>query len=374
MRIRLCHARHLVLLLGLATACGRERSGQTPVQPPMAKLPALREVPLQLQDDQWPWQDRSTMSVTLGGQLTFQQGEHGSGRYVTVDSTGAVLAQWGRGGEGPGESWSEALVSADSEVVLIAFSPPAVLVYTVTGELVSDLRGQPVEGFPQALVGDSVDRSFGQRLVGSTRILEDLRGPIVRSCIKSDCQRELLPADDSILIEVHLATPRRGGLRWPPYAATAGRFVLGDGVGYRLWMFNDQGKVLYQFGRTIPPRTLTESELDKDRQNWVKRLAEGAPVDTSALKQRLLTEPLPHFGYYGIGFDGQRRLWVSGWAHDSTFLDVFADSVFLGRLMLDCRRERGGMAIRGAWLALMCTDDDNPERPYQPHLYRIVDG
>jgi hypothetical protein len=72
----------------------------------MAKLPALREVPLQLQDDQWPWQDRSTMSVTLGGQLTFQQGEHGSGRYVTVDSAGAVLAQWGRGGEGPGESWS----------------------------------------------------------------------------------------------------------------------------------------------------------------------------------------------------------------------------------------------------------------------------
>lgn len=32
-RIRLCHARHLVLFLGLAAACGRERSGQTEVQP-----------------------------------------------------------------------------------------------------------------------------------------------------------------------------------------------------------------------------------------------------------------------------------------------------------------------------------------------------
>ncbi|HET9064411.1 MAG TPA: hypothetical protein VFN22_01140 [Gemmatimonadales bacterium] len=59
-------------------------------------------------------------------------------------------------------------------------------------------------------------------------------------------------------------------------------------------------------------------------------------------------------------------------ANDSTFLDVFADTTLLGRLMVDGRRTGTAGTVRGHWLALACGTGDL-ERPYRLQRYRIVE-
>lgn len=137
-------------------------------------------------------------------------------------------------------------------------------------------------------------------------------------------------------------------------------------------MFDDQGRLQYEFGRQISNRKPTNSELEARAANWRRRIADGTNLDTIALMKRELQERLPHFGYTGLGFDGEHRLWVIGKIHDSTFVDTFADSNFLGRRMIDCILGRAS-AVRGQWLALTCLNDDDIERPVVIRLFRIVD-
>lgn len=362
-----------MFVLWLFVGCSPSNSPAERHVSALTTMPAVREVVFRLPTKNAPVRDATTLAVTLMGTVSFPTGATAGSRFVTVDSTGRVIADWGRAGEGPGESWTGYLVSADTMVVFVATSPPAIQAFTPAGVLLSDVRDQPVEGFPQVAVGDSIDRIFGQRLVGSSSILADVRGPAIRHCIFGNCERVLVADDDSILNDVRLATPRRDGLRWPPFAAERGRFVLGDGVGYRLWMFNSDGSYEFEFGRRVRPRELSAAELQVERERWERRLRDGMNVDTQALKLQLVTETIPHFGYYSMGFDERHRLWVSGWAGDSTFLDVFADSSFLGRIMVPCSRQRGALGIRGHWLAMFCTDQDDIEQPFKLKLYRILD-
>lgn len=336
-------------------------------------MPSLEEVSIDLPLNAVPIRDAGNMALTRSGTLTFKPGADDGGMFATVDSLGQFLGRWGRSGEGPGESRSQFLLSADSVVVVMATNPSAIQVFSTSGELLSERRLPPFDGFPRPAVGDSVDHVLGGRTVGRRSIVSDLRGPVIRTCLVSSCSRELLPADDSILDLVHVATPRIQGLRWPPFAAEAGRFVLGDGVGYRLWMFDDAGSLIKTFGRPeIPARVLTEAELQDQRERWERFIANGIALDSVELKALLASERIPHFGYASMGFDAAHRLWVSGWVSDSTFLDVFAEEQFLGRITIDCVRERGALAIRGRWLAVLCTSDD-PERAFYPRLFRIVD-
>jgi hypothetical protein len=331
-------------------------------------------VRVQVDSSAAPLWDGTTLAVTAGGTVTWLTGAS-LPRFATIDSTGRVIASWGRIGDGPGETRTGWLLSGDTTVTLVSTSPPAVLVFSPRGKLLSDQRaGQPQGGFPETVVGDSVDRSFSDRLVGKTHVLDDVQGPVTRACEYSACSRVLLPASDSVLRHVQLAAPRKDGDRWPPYAAEPGRFVLGDGVNYRLWMFDDHGHVLYQFGRNVPRRQLTKSELAAAEAGWDNEHQADPAFDVGAARQYATHEVLPHFGYLGIAFDGEHRLWVIGKANDSTFADVFADSTFLGRHMIDCTRGRTPAAVRGRWLALLCNDSLNDVMPYRVRLFRIMDS
>jgi hypothetical protein len=357
----------------MSLACSDRTTPQTPPPTASADMPSLEEVPVNLPVGAIPFRDAGNMALTKSGTLTFRPGADDGGMFASVDSSGQFLGRWGRRGEGPGESRVQWLLSADSAVVILATDPSAIQILSPVGELLSERRIPPIDGIPQAAVGDSVDHVQGGRIVGRRSLISDLRGPVVRTCLYRSCSRELLPADDSILDLVHVATPRVGGMRWPPFAAEAGRFVLGDGVGYRLWMFDDAGSLIKTFGRPeLPARVLTQAEMQDQREQWERFIANGIALDSVELKALLATERIPHFGYASMGFDADHRLWVSGWVADSTFFDVFAEERFLGRITIDCVRERGALAIRGRWLAVMCESDD-PDKALYPRLFRIVD-
>jgi hypothetical protein len=355
-----------------AVSCSSAEEGQS--RPPSAAgagLPRLEEVTLYVDAAHAPEQDVAPLAVTLRGTVTYVQSR---GRYVTVDSMGRVTAEFGLLGEGPGESRGGMPIGGDSVVAIISATPPSILTFTPEGRLLSEYRSPGlIDGMRQQLVGDSIDRSFSQRLVGRSSILEDVQGPITRTCITGGCERELMAADDSILRLVMTAAPRKDGVRWPPYAAEPGRFVLGDGVDYRLWAFDDGGKLLYAFGRIVEPRRLTPRELAFEEVHWKARIAQGVPLDLKQMREDVMKERIPHFSHGSMGFDERRRLWVTGKVNDSTFADIFADSVFLGRIMLPCVRERGTVGIRGHWMALLCENEGNDSIPFIVRLFRIVE-
>lgn len=285
----------------LVAGCTRHT---VPPRPVRSAMPALVEIPLRIDSADTPVVESTTLALTLTGTVTWATGADAP-RFASIDSTGRVIAKWGSVGDGPGESRTGWLLSGDTTVALVTMTPPAVLVFSPDGRLVADQRAtQPGGGFPEAVVGDSIDRSFSDRMVGTTHVLDDVQGPITRSCIDARCDRVLLPADDTILRAVQLAAPRKDGDRWPPYAAEPERFVLGDGVNYRLWMFDHRGHLLYQFGRSIPRRELTASELTAAETGWAKVRRANPTFDVDAARKFATHEPLPHFGYLSLGFDG----------------------------------------------------------------------
>ncbi len=91
------------------------------------------------------------------------------------------------------------------------------------------------------------------------------------------------------------------------------------------------------------------------------------------IRADLIPQHLPHFEVLGLWFDVRHRLWVIGNANDSTFLDVFRDSVFLGRRSIACRRSWDQRpTLQGRWIAMTC-DGETSEQPSVVRLFRIVE-
>lgn len=341
-------------------------------------LPRLERIEFELADADQPSTTRS-VALTAGGQFVYFRDNEDAPLLVTLDSTGSVLARWGRTGEGPGElQGDEFLRSGDSRIFLFESEGRIAKVFEPTGKLVTERRNVP-PGFASDLNGDSFDRWRGFRIRSRTddRVLEDRPGSFDRVCIPSDCVRTLLSADDSIVRRVHGASPRSGA--WPAVAAEPGRFVISDAFAYRLWMFTGDGTLEFSFGRDVPPRMATQLERDRlDSQIVAMLRAPRGPRGTvlggrlADDPQRTLfrSEPLPHFPADGLAFDEHHRLWVIGTAEDSTFMDVFADSTFLGRVTEPCGTRRLASALRGHWLALACEVEDGPN-PVELKLFRI---
>jgi len=370
---RACIRLRIALLVLLAAACdGSNNQTQPPPSSASSTLPGITEVPLTIQEADLPDLDPITVAVTSTGHFGYVLPRVERDFVVIVDSTGRVSSRWGRRGEGPGEVRRGYLLAGDSFFVFVGSDPATVLVFDAQGTLINQRAGSFHEGFPGAVVGWQVDRSLGQRIVGLRGVSTDVPGPIVRDCLLDSCEHELLPASDSFLREAHVATPRREGLRWPPYAAEPGRFVIGDGVNYRLWYFDESGRVIGSLHRDIPRRIQTNRERSMDESTWARLIQDGIAVDVPARRALAKVEPLPHFGFASMGFDADHRLWVVGKSQDSTFLDVFADTVFIGRHMVDCiPPARHPVGIRGRFIVVTCAHDDDIEAPIRFRMFRI---
>lgn len=165
--------------------------------------------------------------------------------------------------------------------------------------------------------------------------------------------------------------------------ADGDRLWLADGYSYTIWRYDGGGNSApVRFTRSVPPRMLTPKEFAKLDSSWVKLERAGMPgpggkrirLEFDAERKFMREQPLPHFQYLGLSVDGLHRLWVVGRSNDSTFLDVFADTTFLGRHMIACHRSGYAGVVRGHWLALACDDEVEEGGGVELRLYRIVEG
>ncbi len=373
------------LLCGLAclVACGPETSSvgsPRRVEVP-GMLPTLVEIPISLPEDAQPSTPLLAIGLTARGTVTFRPGGRTDRIMATVDSTGAVIAEWGRRGEGPGEMHGgELILSGDSLIALADGDGNPVMVYTPGGRLVRQ-RARPPSGLPSAFEGGAVYwwRSFSRAPTADNPSPSGRLEPLERWCVDHECRDVILETDDLSLLTVYQSPPTNDGA-YPAFAVDGTRLVLGDGFSYTLWM-HDIGSATppVQFGRSISPRMSTEAEIARQESIWTKSERAGTPgpggqrirPDFTNQRRELRERPRLHFQYMGFGFDGKGRLWVMGRANDSTFLDVFADTTFLGRMMVDCRRSGHASTVRGHWLALGCRDDEDISQPYRIRLFRI---
>ena len=277
----------------------------------------------------------------------------------------------------------EFLLSGDTTIALASGQGNRVQEFTPAGKLLHERRSPP-QGLPSNLNHGTIDwwTSFRRSASNGAPAREGRVSPVIRWCVARSCSHIVLHESDPVLLAVNEAAPPGGSGAYPAFGSSGQRFVVGDGFSYTLWMFR-MGDTLSprRIERRIPPRMATAREIARAESSWVEMERRGMPgprgtlvrPDFSDQRRNLQQQPRMHFQYGGISFDGHRRMWVIGRANDSTFLDVFADTVFLGRRMVDCRRMAYAGAVRGSWLALGCQADDDLERPYQIRRFRIVE-
>lgn len=380
-------ARLLLLPVAWMLAFGGCRAVPPELPPESAvspALPSLQEVQLTLATEDLSIRPHN-LAVTALGTVSIWVRNEEPGQILTLDSSGVRLANWGRLGQGPGEVRStDLLLSGDSVVVLAGISGEPVRVFTPTGTLIAQ-KARPPVGLPAAIASGRMvwwtARHFGRGPRDPSATVER-DGPVLNWCVVGDCADEILGRDDSIVRIVNAnAPPREVGL-WPALASRGDVIVVGDGYGYRLWKIDlHHPDAVVQFGRGLPPRMATDSQISAAESRWA-RLERGVPGPDGRLirenfdreREFIRTVPYPHFQYLGLGFDGHGRLWVIG--RDSTasmFLDVFADTTFLGRVDINCNRSSYAAAVRGRWFAAICVNESEGDERFRVRLFRIVE-
>ncbi len=292
--------------------------------------------------------------------------------FVAVfDSTGHPVAQWGRRGEGPGELDPDGMLfSLDTAFVYAMPQRRQAIVFRPSGEVLVDR--------PNAAGYEPVAAGAGA-LVVNDGFVDHARSRLTEIDLWSSGRPSILvPASDTVLRRFGVLASRSG--RWPMAAFDGRRLVIGDGYSYSLAMYRTGSGTVVTFGRELAPRMRTPLEL-KGVEPRLRRQSEphdgpdGRVVpglDLGNLERRARRDTLPHFVPGGLGFDDHGRLWVVGQANDSTFADVFTDTTFLGRQMLDCRDSNvmQTVAIADHWIAMVCESADE-NHPYTIRLFRI---
>lgn len=168
-----------------------------------------------------------------------------------------------------------------------------------------------------------------------------------------------------------LGTGPRGAL--VSTTTTIDRVVLGNGQTYRILVFSAAGQPIGTIERSLDtmPR-VTERQIETEVRQL---LASGQQLNDAYLKivrRQLAKERLPFFApAQGFRYDGGGRLWVVGYEGDSTFADIFSDTIFVRRFSLGCYGFDGQWDLKGDWLALSCGHRDPAIAGGELHMYRI---
>ena len=147
--------------------------------------------------------------------------------------------------------------------------------------------------------------------------------------------------------------------------------------------YDASGKPLAVFGRDLPPHFRGPQELAQVREA-VLRAQRPVPgpngrsmggQDQGRRLDTLAKEITAYFHRTPLHVDRAGRLWVIGTTNDSTTIDVFADTTFLGRTTLPCFLLVTGYpaVLNGGWLLLECTLPDTADRRSELQLYRVLD-
>ena len=289
-----------------------------------------------------------------------------------LDTVGARVAAFGEVGDGPGEFRSPNRIWLLGDTLVVQTHAGGVFAtFSRTGRFLEEFHTR-LSDVSLGVTADSIDHFNPSEFV-TRRVVRVFRTPL-----RGGRTREIFKGGDSLLA-LALRPSYEGQLRMAlPYLASDNRVVIGDGLDYRLHVYDSRGRFLYEIRREVGPRYRGPLELELAREGLSSlfgfRGPNGERASASTIARQLdglRTVPVPHFDKSAFFFDERGRLWVFGMANDSTVADIFADSVFVGRLRLPCFDRYGFRSLSGHWLALNCRLGDEHDPPYELQLYRI---
>ncbi len=368
-------------LLGALVVIGC--SGDAPAPrpaPPLAEagagMPGLERRPLKLATEDLP-DGRFTMFAVSGdGRIVYVQNHSEAPLLRVIDTTGRRVAAFGRDGEGPGEWRLPIFVGVAGDTLRSLDTGRGKLIEVhLDGSLVRE-RQVLVGDIPLAWHADSVDH-----WQPPLPPYQDTKPTIIRSVIGEFAGRTLLTADDSVFAAA-ITNHGDNAVLGFPYAATADRFWIGDPWDYRIRAYDAEGRALFTVAPDVPAAARGPLTLARVREGLEKRPKyspgpNGEAIrlpDASARLDTLERERIPHFGRASLQVDPHGRLWVFGRTNDSTSVDLFRDSTYIGRTMLPCMLTGAGViaSIARDWLALEC-DVQEGDWPTELQLYRVIE-
>lgn len=363
----------------LSLGCGGDVPATRPA-PPLTEagsgMPRLERRPLALAQEDLP-DGRFTMFALSGdGRIVYVQNHSEPPLLRVIDTTGHRVGAFGREGEGPGEWRLPIFIGVVGDTLRSLDTGRGKLVEVrLDGTLVRE-RQVLVGDIPLAWHADSVDH-----WQPPLPPYQDTKPTIIRSVIGEFAGRTLLTADDSVFAAAIMTRGDNAALSFP-YAATADRIWVGDPRDYRIRAYDPEGRTLFTLTPDVPPAERGPLTLARVREGLENRPkyspgpnGEAIRVpDAAARLDTLERERIPHFGRASLQVDQHGRLWVFGRTHDSTSIDLFRDSTYIGRTLLPCMLTGAGVivSIAADWLALEC-DVQAGDWPTELQLYRVVE-
>ena len=365
-----------VLLLGCKSTPRAPEAAGSPVLP--SGMPSLERRPLALAEADLAEVHYFPMGVSEAGHIMYLASATERPMFRVVDSTGKRLVAFGRQGDGPGEFRGPIELQMRGDSVRIFDSERMTLLqYTWQGQSLRESRALMLD-IPLAWIGDSVDHWIPPGMTRSERSV------IRRTLVGDTAGRVVIAENDSGFRAVLASPPGETRLMRMGYALAPGRIYLGDAYNYRIFVYDTGGHRIASFGRQLPPHYRGPRELAAQRASILRepkymRGPNGEAIRLPDHKGRLDTlarEITPHFNRAPLHVDAFGRLWVVGVTNDSTTVDVFADTTFLGRIVLPCYLLRYGnpVVLNGHWLLVECELPETADLASELQLYRIVEG
>ncbi len=367
-----------VLLLG-ALACAPD-APLPPAAPAVigSGMPTFERRPLTIAEEDLPEGRYFMFDVVSDGSIIYQASRDKGPMLRRVDSTGKRITSFGRDGEGPGEIRSLVGLEVRGDTLQLYESGRFALIeLTTAGKLLRERRNLNFD-INMAWLPDSVDHwepipfpgKAGRRLI--------------RSAIGTTDGRTLFDTTNTVFAAAIAKHPGEQNISMSfPYAATPDRIWLADPWNYRITTFANDGRQLSGFVHDIPPNGRGPRALAETRERIMKsprftRGPNGKRYELPDERGRLDTlerEQIRHFTRNPLHLDEFGRLWVVGVSHDSTSVDLFQDTTFVGRVMLPCYASGVGLRVafaRSSWMVLEC-EVEGGDWPTELQLYRIVE-
>ena len=370
-----CYPAATLLLLG---AIGCAQDAPAPPAAPSAAgsgMPAFERRPLTIAEADLPEGRYMMFDVVADGSVIYQASPRKAPILRRVDSTGRRIASFGRDGEGPGELRLLVGIDVQGDTLQLFDTGRSTLIdATLGGKFIRERR---ILTFDLSLAwhADSMDHWNPLPLPGQ------MGGGVFRTAIGEVAGRILLDSTNAAFVA---ATAKRSGQPMVfAYTATDNRIWVADPWEYRISTFNNDGTPITSFVHAIAPNRFGPRGLAETREQILKMPRSmpgpnGKRVPLPDERGRLDTlerEQIRHFTRKPLHVDEFGRLWVVGVSRDSTSVDLFSDTTFVGRVMLPCYASAVGTRVafgRGGWMVLEC-EVEGGDWPTELQLYRIVE-
>lgn len=358
----------LLPTLVVGTACTGESDQPSGAAAPLveisAAMPSVRQVELPALDANTVRGPGGRVAVGPDGKIAYLPVEAPDHDFVLqiVDSTGAQVGLIGRRGKGPGELTSPMFFEfeSDSSLVVWDMSTGRVTAFAMDGRVLAAMHPGELQS-PQALVGDSLDY----------RDVRQPEAPMLRRSIRGGSSRRIGgtgAAFDSLFpIRDIGGVVTRGFLS---YASGTARMAFGQGHRYQILLYDATGRYLGTAGRSLPLQYPTAERIAQESLSLLQQPS-VSPARRGAMIRAARERPITFFRE--IRFDDSGRLWVFRTDRGGAVADIYADTVLVGSIPLDCPGFEGsGVGLGFGWLVLSCRNLD-PDAPSDGifRLFRI---